>query len=600
MSEMQDFVFVRRGRGSRLRRSRLRSVLTSWATLLVLAIMLAPTSAMAWWNGDWAYRQEVTVDTGSGGAAIGQKLNEVPVVVRLHTGNFDFRAAAKDGGDLRFVAGDDKTPLRFAITRYDAANEIALVRVMLPSVEPGRKLSLWMYFGNREAKSASDKALVQDRQTVLAFDFEKMSGRPVDRTSFGNNAEQSSATATAGGALGDGAAFDGTARIAVPASPSLQFSVANGVTLSAWVRPEKPDEAVLFALGARNLRSLAARIVAGQLVVTAHGDNGGVLATAQAGALKVSAWQHVAVVLNSRNLAVFVDGQQRVSVPAPNALPLAGPVNIGAWSDDERGFQGALDEIEISSVARSGDWLLANAQATSPQGRLVVVGSGEEKDKFGAYLGLLGTIVGTVSTDGWVIIGLIALLAVFAFEVSVAKLIMLARADRGDAQFLAPGATVDPQQHVAHSPLARIRAAVEAASAQAGNRAGSLDLVRAALARSQVDEAARLNKRMVYLTLAISGGPFLGLLGTVVGVMITFASIAAAGDVNVNTIAPGISAAIATTVAGLVVAIPVLFLYNIIMTRIRDRLTGMEVFGDEMISRVALANNQADGPVQRS
>ncbi len=60
----------------------------------------------------------------------------------------------------------------------------------------------------------------------------------------------------------------------------------------------------------------------------------------------------------------------------------------------------------------------------------------------------------------------------------------------------------------------------------------------------------KLQSQMVMLTIAISGGPFLGLLGTVVGVMITFAAIAASGDVNVNSIAPGIAAALAATVAG--------------------------------------------------
>jgi hypothetical protein len=63
-------------------------------------------------------------------------------------------------------------------------------------------------------------------------------------------------------------------------------------------------------------------------------------------------------------------------------------------------------------------------------------------------------------------------------------------------------------------------------------------------------ETERLNSLIVLLTIAISGGPFLGLLGTVVGVMITFAAIAASGDVNVNAIAPGIAAALVATVAG--------------------------------------------------
>ncbi|HAF01276.1 MAG TPA: DUF2341 domain-containing protein, partial [Methylophilaceae bacterium] len=71
----------------------------------------------------------------------------------------------------------------------------------------------------------------------------------------------------------------------------------------------------------------------------------------------------------------------------------------------------------------------------------------------------------------------------------------------------------------------------------------SMDAIKAAIDADLVRETQRQNAGMVLLTIAISGGPFLGLLGTVVGVMITFAAIAAAGDVNVNAIAPGIAAA---------------------------------------------------------
>ena len=92
---------------------------------------------------------------------------------------------------------------------------------------------------------------------------------------------------------------------------------------------------------------------------------------------------------------------------------------------------------------------------------------------------------------------------------------------------------------------------------------------------------------MVLLTIAISGGPFLGLLGTVVGVMITFAAIAAAGDVNINAIAPGISAALLATVAGLAVAIPALFGYNILITRNKNVSADMHVFVDEFVTRMA-------------
>jgi biopolymer transport protein ExbB len=113
--------------------------------------------------------------------------------------------------------------------------------------------------------------------------------------------------------------------------------------------------------------------------------------------------------------------------------------------------------------------------------------------------------------------------------------------------------------------------------------------IRANLDRIATYESQRLNSTMVLLTIAISGGPFLGLLGTVVGVMITFAAIAATGDVNINAIAPGIAAALVATVAGLAVAIPALFGYNYLITRIKDLTTEMHVFVDEFVTRLAEA-----------
>jgi biopolymer transport protein ExbB len=115
----------------------------------------------------------------------------------------------------------------------------------------------------------------------------------------------------------------------------------------------------------------------------------------------------------------------------------------------------------------------------------------------------------------------------------------------------------------------------------------SLDAVKASVDADYVRENAQLNSGMVLLTIAISGGPFLGLLGTVVGVMITFAAIAAAGDVNVNAIAPGIAAALLATVAGLGVAIPALFGYNYLAAQIKNATSDMQIFIDEFITRVA-------------
>jgi biopolymer transport protein ExbB len=115
----------------------------------------------------------------------------------------------------------------------------------------------------------------------------------------------------------------------------------------------------------------------------------------------------------------------------------------------------------------------------------------------------------------------------------------------------------------------------------------SIEAIRASLDASLTRLVQRLNSQMVWLTVAIAGGPFLGLLGTVVGVMITFAAIAASGDVNINAIAPGTAAALVATVAGLGVAIPCLFGYNYLNTRVKEISADMRVFADEFVARIA-------------
>jgi biopolymer transport protein ExbB len=117
--------------------------------------------------------------------------------------------------------------------------------------------------------------------------------------------------------------------------------------------------------------------------------------------------------------------------------------------------------------------------------------------------------------------------------------------------------------------------------------ARSVQAIRATLDGGLVRETQKLNRSMVLLTIAISGGPFLGLLGTVIGVMITFAAIAQQGEVNVNSIAPGISAALAATVTGLAVAIPALFGYNYLLSRVKDATSDMQVFIDEFVTKMA-------------
>ncbi len=108
--------------------------------------------------------------------------------------------------------------------------------------------------------------------------------------------------------------------------------------------------------------------------------------------------------------------------------------------------------------------------------------------------------------------------------------------------------------------------------------------VTAAMERAVGETALGLESQMILLATAVSGAPFLGLLGTVWGVMDTFTDVAVAGAPNLTTMAPGVSGALITTVMSLCVAIPAMFGYNFLVTSIRSLIVEMDNFAAELAS----------------
>ena len=96
-----------------------------------------------------------------------------------------------------------------------------------------------------------------------------------------------------------------------------------------------------------------------------------------------------------------------------------------------------------------------------------------------------------------------------------------------------------------------------------------MSAVRIALERGLGEAAVNLEAGMIILATAISGGPFVGLLGTVWGVMDTFSGIARAQQASLTAMAPGVASALIATVTGLMVAIPSLFCYNYLLTKVK-------------------------------
>ena len=111
-----------------------------------------------------------------------------------------------------------------------------------------------------------------------------------------------------------------------------------------------------------------------------------------------------------------------------------------------------------------------------------------------------------------------------------------------------------------------------------------------ALQRGVARKCTEYESKMVFLATIVSGAPFLGLLGTVWGVMDSFGAVALQATVTLQMLAPGVSGALLTTVAGLMVAIPSVFGYNVLLTKTKKMMTELENYASHLADRLELEN----------
>jgi biopolymer transport protein ExbB len=589
-------------------------------TLLVLLSGVWASPALAWWNGDWNYRKEIDFDLMPTGADIPGTPTDVPILIRLSIGNFQYFSDSKpDGSDFRFIGADDKTPLKFHIERFDPQSQIAFVWVRVPRLTGGEKTDkIFLYYGNKNATSDADPAGTYDTNQALVYHFGPPTGAPQDSTGYKSEPTKFTAEVSKASLIGSGVKFNGSEIISIPANGAVHLSAGKGFTVSAWVRFSSAQPDAYVAQLADQGRELVLGINGTQAYARYASGSGAPLTLQQPGQLTTGEWHHLALRIGDGRLTLLVDGLDAGHADT-DSQELGGALTLGGSAAGSNYYTGDLDELEVSNVVRSADWLKAAARSQGMVAPLVVYGGDTQKE--GGHESYFTTTLRNVTIDGWVIIALLAFMFLMAVVIMGAKLVFLSRVSGGNRKFLAafhklsddPAAlerklgskasdeegviedstefgisTLWPLYHQGiRETMKRLEGQPAGADRVRSLSAQSIEAIRASLDASHTRLMQRLNSQMVWLTVAIAGGPFLGLLGTVVGVMITFAAIAASGDVNINAIAPGTAAALVATVAGLGVAIPCLFGYNYLNTRVKEIVADMRVFVDELVARIA-------------
>ena len=591
-------------------------VLAPLVALFSVGTATAADAEAAWWNTAWTQRQTLTLDSAA--ASLTEDPGPVTVLVRLSDANFPFASAREDGSDLRIIAADGKTQIAYQIESWDSLLNEAYLWVKLPSAIPSSKEILHLYSGNPAPDAALKATDAFDADTTLVWHFAGRGAAPSDSTANSNNATAPATTAE-GSLIGNGLRLLATP-IVLPESPSLVWQSNQLFTLATWIKPAAlQDNAVILSRG-EGAESL--QIILNQGIPLMK--LGAKTSLAAAAAVIPNAWTHLAVVADGKALKLFLNGELYTTLEG--GLPaLTGPITLGAT---QSGYSGELDEFTLSKVARSASWIklaAVNQGASEAAQRVLALGSVEggeagEQSHVMQHLSLFGDIASNMMFDGWIAIGVCVVMIVVGWTVAVKKFLYLNSIEKGTRVFLSqwkslstdltaldPGdqsnisslggqVAASDQALIGKSPLyhiyqigsEEIRHRLDKDGSRVQGLSGrSIQAIRASLDAGLVHESHRLSDGLVYLTISIAGGPYVGLLGTVVGVMITFAIIAKSGEVNVNSIAPGIASALLATVVGLVVAIPALFIYSYLNGRIKNSLGLMQVFIDEFVAKMA-------------
>lgn len=213
-------------------------------------------------------------------------------------------------------------------------------------------------------------------------------------------------------------------------------------------------------------------------------------------------------------------------------------------------------------------------------------------------------VISKATLEGKIIIVALIIFSIFAWSVMASKAMQMRRAKRlnqlFDLEFRTQKSVLeifDRRVQVTDCPLfmvyqagcQELDARLKTPMTDERRRFVSLktmEYVKRSLERAVSQEALKLESGLILLAIAVSGAPFLGLLGTVWGVMSAFSYVAMKGKADLATMAPGVAAALVTTVAGLLVAIPSMFGYNWLVHNLRVLTVELDNFAQELVSRM--------------
>ncbi len=341
--------------------------------LLILAVVVMTAqvaSADPWWDSDWQYRKQITIDY----TKVDSDLSSFPVLISLDADANLAARAQSDGNDIAF-ADDSGTKIPHEIELYDNSTGRLVAWAKIPLLSSTTDTVIYMYYANSGAANQEDAAGLWDSNYNLVQHLQETSGPHYDSTSNNNDGTTSGGvTQNTVGQIAGADSFDGVdGYVDLGNQASVNLGTSD-FTVQAWFKTSNSTWHYILSKGGgtgTDEEGYGIALTGGKPYGFIN-DGARLVWTTGTGAYADNAWHHfVAVYDRDGSVTPYVDG---TALPATSLSGYSASVSgipileLGRYSVASKYWTGGIDEVRLSTSTLSESWIVAEYRNQSSPG----------------------------------------------------------------------------------------------------------------------------------------------------------------------------------------------------------------------------------------
>ena len=329
-----------------------------------------------WYSRYWGYRKKVTIDnTKVSGAS---DFTNFPILFSLLDSDFKSvahggKVGTTNGDDIVFTSTDGQTLLDYELEEYNSTTGAVNVWVEVPTLTTASDTVIYVYFGNGSAANQEDPTGVWDANYKV-WHLDETTGTTYDSTSNNKDAVNTNSTLDATGWIGNGNSFDGDTDYLTAAQV---MTTDNTMTYGGWFQATDHSVGQVRAV----LQQTDASENGFEMFTMKNLTKAKVFCWDGVGnspsgyTLELNTWYLVYCLHDGTDMKLFVNGTQRDTISSAVTADAASFQMGGGVEQGTYWHNGPLDEVRVSNVARSADYLLTEYNNESSTSTFYTIGS---------------------------------------------------------------------------------------------------------------------------------------------------------------------------------------------------------------------------------